>query len=144
MPLDAAVDTETLVRLQHFYAAQSHLIDEGDARAWASTFTDDGVFDSPSYPEPVTGTDALTAFAERFVADARARGEITRHVVTNVFVQHADTRTATVRAYLQIVTTPAGQPSRLVRQTTVTDDVESDGTSWRIRRRVVRRDDTPA
>ena len=80
---------------------------------------------------------------EQEAADARARGEITRHVVTNVFVRRADTRTASVDAYLQIVTTPVGKQSRLVRQTTVTDDLVTDGSRWRVRRRLVRRDDLP-
>ncbi|PXY29998.1 hypothetical protein DI005_32420 [Prauserella sp. PE36] len=139
----SVVAPETLAAVQQLYGEQSHLIDEGHARDWALTFTTDGEFVSPSYPAPVTGTDALTAFAERFAADARARGEVTRHVLTNLFVRSAGERHATVQAYLQIVTTPRGEPSRLVRQTTITDDLVQCGDGWRIRRRVVRRDDQP-
>lgn len=140
--VDVVADVATLVRIQQLYGAQSHFIDGGDASAWARTFTDDGEFHSPSYPAPVRGTAELTAFAERFVADARGRGEVTRHVVTNVFVETADDRSATVRAYLQIVMTPRNEPSRLVRLTTITDHLVAEGGRWRIRRRTVRRDDT--
>ncbi|MFF5989298.1 nuclear transport factor 2 family protein [Prauserella flavalba] len=141
--MSPSVAPETLAAVHQLYGAQSHLIDGGHARDWALTFTADGEFVSPSYPEPVTGTGALTAFAERFAAEARARDEVTRHVLTNLFVREAGERHATVEAYLQIVTTPRGEPSRLVRQTTITDDLVHGDGGWRIRRRVVRRDDQP-
>ncbi|HVV07623.1 nuclear transport factor 2 family protein [Amycolatopsis sp.] len=134
----ADVSTETLVRIHQLYGAQSHFIDDGQARAWAGTFTAAGEFHSPSYPAPVVGTAELTRFAERFFAGAGT----TRHVLTNVYVESADAVTATVRAYLQIVHTPAGGQSRLVRQTTITDQLAFDG-HWRVRRRDVRRDDEP-
>ncbi|GAA2398358.1 hypothetical protein GCM10010191_01350 [Actinomadura vinacea] len=140
MPLDD-IGTETLLRIQRLYGAQSHLIDEGRAAEWAATFTADGEFRSPSYPEPVIGTRELTAFAERFHAGARASGVVTRHVVTDLFVESAGGDRAAVRAYLQIVTTPAGGPSRLERMTTITDELVRTGGRWLIRRRTVRRDD---
>ncbi|WP_245617507.1 nuclear transport factor 2 family protein [Amycolatopsis taiwanensis] len=133
----ADVSAETLVRVHQLYGAQSHLIDNGHARAWARTFTADGEFHSPTYPEPVVGIDALTRFAEDF---ARQDG-ITRHVITNVFVVPVGPDALTVHAYLQIVHTPAGGPSRLARQTTITDELVRDSGTWRIRRRTVRRDD---
>lgn len=130
--------------LHRLYGAQSHHIDGGRARAWAATFTPDGEFRSPTYPRPVTGTAELTAFAERFFADARAAGVTVRHVLTNVFAERADERTALVHAYLQIVSTPDGGEPRLDRMTVVTDDLVLDGDGWLIRRRVVHRDGAPA
>lgn len=138
------------------YARQSRLIDEGDAQGWAATFTADGVFASPSYPEPVVGTAALVGFAEDFrTAGERTRTRL-RHVITNVDVlpgaagePGAEPGPAPDRvvahAYLQIVETPAGEGSRLVRLTTITDDLVRDDTAalgWRVARRRVRRDDT--
>jgi len=136
------------IAVTRLYARQSRLIDEGDAEGWAATFTADGVFASPSYPEPVAGTAALVGFA----ADFRASGERTRtrlrHVVTNVDVLPApgaagDPDRVVAHAYLQIVATPAGEESRLVRLTTITDDLvrEGAGRGWRVARRRVRRDD---
>ncbi|MFC0452607.1 nuclear transport factor 2 family protein [Rhodococcus jostii] len=136
-----AVDAVTVARLHQLYGRQSHLIDGGDASGWAQTFTDDGEFHSPSYPEPVSGTDALIAFAERFHTEARAANEVHRHVITNVVIDGAGDA-ATVRAYLQIVATSIGGESRLVRMTTFTDRVVLRGDRWRIARRDVRRDDT--
>ena len=102
------MDVETLALVHQLYGAQSHFIDNGDARAWAGTFTPDGEFHSPSYPEPVVGTGNLIRFAEDFAAqDGTAR-----HVITNLFVQQAAAG-LTVRAYLQIVHTPPGTGIRV-------------------------------
>ncbi|MFD9959543.1 nuclear transport factor 2 family protein [Amycolatopsis sp. NPDC058986] len=143
MPPDVVVDVDpaTLARVHQLYGAQSHFIDNGHARAWAGTFTVDGEFHSPSYPAPVVGTAELTRFAERFFTGGQEAGEVTRHVITNVFVVPAGPEAATAYAYLQIVATPVGGPSRLVRQTTITDELVLDAGAWRIRRRTVRRDD---
>ncbi|GAA4064112.1 nuclear transport factor 2 family protein [Actinomadura miaoliensis] len=137
------IATDTLLGIQRLYGAQSHLIDEGRAAEWAATFTADGEFRSPSYPEPAAGARELTAFAERFHASARAAGLVTRHVLTNLWVESADDHRARVRAYLQIVSTPAGGPSRLERMTVVTDDLVRAGGRWLVRRRTVHRDDAP-
>ncbi|MFF4771427.1 nuclear transport factor 2 family protein [Microtetraspora fusca] len=139
----ASIDTETLVRIHQLYGEQSHLIDNGRAREWAATFSADGEFHSPTYPDPVVGTARLTTFAERFFEEARSSGVTTRHVITNLFVHSADDRSAIVHAYLQIVSTPVGGEPRLVRMTTITDDLVRQDGRWLIRRRVVRRDDTP-
>ncbi|XBB70186.1 nuclear transport factor 2 family protein [Nocardioides sp. WV_118_6] len=131
------------------YARQSRLIDEGDAQGWAATFTADGVFDSPSYPQPVVGTAALLGFAEDFRTVVERTRTRLRHVVTNVDVRPGpdagDPDRVVAHAYLQIVETPAGEGSRLVRLTTITDDLVRDDTAalgWRVARRRVRRDDT--
>lgn len=141
---DAPLDAATLAQVHQLYGAQSHLIDGGRAREWAATFTADGEFHSPTYPAPVTGTAELAAFAERFFAGARAAGVTPRHVITNIVAERSGTRALRVRAYLQIVSTPAGGEPRLDRLTTITDDLIPLGGRWLIRRRVVRRDDAPA
>ncbi|MCR3720631.1 MULTISPECIES: nuclear transport factor 2 family protein [Prauserella salsuginis group] len=136
---DDDISTETLARVHQLYGAQSHFIDDGHADAWAATFTPDGEFHSPSYPEPVVGTEALTAFAERF---ARQDG-VTRHVLTNLFVTGQGPDELLVRAYLQLVHTAPGGPSTVVRQTTIADRVVRSPSGWRIARRTVHRDDEP-
>jgi len=138
------VRAETVAEIHQLYGRQAHRIDGGDASGWAATFTSDGVFSSPSYPGPVVGTSALTAFAERFAADARAAGEVRRHVVSTLAVDAPETGGADeldVRAYLQIIVTPAGGEPRLVRLTTLLDRVVRDGDGWLVRTRTVQRDD---
>jgi uncharacterized protein (TIGR02246 family) len=127
-------------RVTRLYARQSRLIDEGDAAGWAATFTPDGEFSSPSYPEPYVGTAALTAFAERY-AEGQRGGTVSRHVVTNVDVLPGEGDALTVHAYLQIVATPRGEDSRLVRMTTLTDRLVPAGDAWLVAHRQVRRDD---
>ncbi|MCJ0903076.1 nuclear transport factor 2 family protein [Rhodococcus sp. ARC_M6] len=134
---------EVVTSIHQLYGMQSHLIDTGQSDSWAKTFTIDGKFHSPSYPEPVVGFTELTAFAARFFAGASAVGEVHRHVLTNLAIESHEPGVVTVRGYLQIVATVIGGESRLVRMTTITDRVVRVNEEWRIDRRVVSRDDTP-
>lgn len=135
------VTGEDVLAVHQLYGRQSHAIDSGRAADWAATFTDDGEFHSPSYPAPAVGTAGLTAFAERFHAESVASGEVLRHVVSTVEVVPAGPDALTSRAYLQVIGTSAGRPSRLHRLTTVVDDLVRTPGGWRIRRRTVLRDD---
>jgi uncharacterized protein (TIGR02246 family) len=135
------VDGATVAAIHQLYGRQSHLIDGGDAKGWARTFTPDGEFHSPSYPEPLAGVDALTEFARRFHSGALEGGERLRHVITNLVVDRVDPRTLAVTAYLQIVATQAGGDSRLVRFTTIADTVVDNDGHWLVSRRDVTRDD---
>ncbi|WP_134768257.1 nuclear transport factor 2 family protein [Nocardioides sp. 1609] len=137
------VPESVVVAAQRLYARQSRLIDEGDAAGWAATFTADGVFDSPSYPEPSRGAAALTAFARAFHDSCVATRTHLRHVVTNVDVEASERDDEVVaHAYLQIVATPEDQDSRLVRLTTLTDRLARHGDGWLVAHRLVRRDDS--
>lgn len=143
------VPIETVVEIHQLYGRQCHLIDSGDAEGWAATFTPDGVFNSPTYPGPVVGTSQLVTFAEQFTEDALAAGEVRRHVVSTLAVDahradgvgDREPDMLDVRAYLQIVATPAGGVPRLVRLTTLLDKVVRHKGSWRVQTRIVRRDD---
>ncbi|MGQ5690722.1 nuclear transport factor 2 family protein [Rhodococcus erythropolis] len=137
------VATEDVVAIQQLYGHQSHCIDSGRQQDWAQTFTDNGEFHSPSYPEPVVGFGDLAAFAARFHAAAEAVDEVHRHVLTNLVVEAVDESALAVRGYLQIVATARGGESRLVRMTTVDDRVVRVGEEWKIARRTVSRDDAP-
>jgi len=140
------VRDEVVLAVSRLHARQSRLIDEGDAAGWAATFIPTGVFDSPSYAAPVAGTAALTAFARDFHDSCIRTRTRLRHVVTNVDVvpgpDPQDPDRVVAHAYLQIVATPEGEESRLVRLTTLTDDLVREAGRWRVARRRVRRDDT--
>lgn len=133
---------ETLLEVQHLYAAQSHAIDTGDAGTWADTFTADGEFDSPTYDEPVTGRAALVAFAR----DLHAAAPHLHHVITNVLVRPAaEPGEYDVRANLLIVTTHdlASGAARIDRVTTIDDRLRratEDPRDLRLVRRRVTRD----
>jgi hypothetical protein len=139
------VDADVVLAVHQLYGRQSHAIDGGDATGWAATFTADGEFASPSYPQPTVGRAALTAFAERFAATGRANGEVQRHVLNTVHVAATpEPGVLDVRGYLQILATPAGGSVRLVRSTTIRDQVVAVGGDWLVHRRTVSRDDAPA
>lgn len=136
------MESALITGIHQLYARQSHLIDGGDAEAWARTFTPDGEFHSPTYPAPVVGREGLRAFAEDFARGAGEAGEIRRHVVTNLFVESADSTKAQVSAYLQVIGTRGTGQTRILRFTTLRDRLVHDGRTWRIAHRDVRRDDT--
>jgi len=136
------MDASAVTGIHQLYARQSHLIDSGSAEAWAQTFTPDGEFHSPTYPAPVVGRTPLRDFAQGFTRDARAAGEVHRHVVTNVYVESVGPEEAQVSAYLQVVATRVRGGTRLLRLTTVHDRLVRHGQEWRVARRDVRRDDT--
>ncbi|WP_020660726.1 nuclear transport factor 2 family protein [Amycolatopsis benzoatilytica] len=137
----AEVPAETVLAVHQLYGRQSHAIDSGQARRWAGTFTPDGEFVSPSYPEPAVGTEALTAFAERFHTGCVASGERLRHVVSTVEVRTGPSADAVrALAYLQLVGTPEGGAARLHRITVLDDELVRTADGWRVRRRTVHRE----
>ncbi|MEU6644121.1 nuclear transport factor 2 family protein [Saccharomonospora sp. NPDC046836] len=136
--MDVAV--ADVLAVHQLYGRQSHAIDSGRAADWAATFTSDGEFRSPSYPAPSSGAAELIAFAERFHAQCATSGEVLRHVISTIEVLPAGPDALHARAYLQIIGTPAGEPSRLHRLTRIDDELVRTSSGLRIRRRTVHRD----
>ncbi|ANY08881.1 nuclear transport factor 2 family protein [Pseudonocardia sp. HH130630-07] len=134
------VPAADVLAVHQLLGAQSHAIDSGRAADWAATFTPDGEFHSPSYPEPARDTAGLIAFAERFHASCRESGEVLRHVVGTVSVTADGPDRLRARSYLQIVGTPSGASPRLHRLTTLVDELTRTADGWRVRRRTVLRD----
>lgn len=128
-------DTSTVTAL---YARQSHAIDEGEAATWAATFTSDGSFSSPTFGDPIVGTEALSRFAEGVYADLQQDGLRQRHWINSVVV---DAEALTASAYLMIVRVDAeGNPS-LMRHVIISDALEvGPGGELLVRARTVRRD----
>jgi hypothetical protein len=123
-----------LPEILQLYGRQSLHIDEGAAAEWADTFTPEGRFDSPNYPEPVEGRDNLIAFAERFAASSSG----SRHVVTNAhIISTPSSDECAVRAYLLIVRTSTSGEVEILRLTTLDDDLVRTRGQWRIRSRTV-------
>jgi hypothetical protein len=124
------------------YARQAHLIDGGDAAGWAATFTDQGVFESPTYRLTAVGRAELARFAADSNGAAWARGEQLRHWLDQVVVDRTP-EGAQVRAYLLIVATSSTTgTSRIDRSLRVTDElVQVDGRWLLASRRVLRDDD---
>lgn len=118
-------------------ARQSHAIDEGDAAAWAATYTPDGSFFSPTYGDAIVGTENLIRFAEGVYRDLRADGIQQRHWLNNVVV---DDDTATAHSYLLIIRTGPDGNASLLRHVTAHDRLAFHDGELRVRAREVRRD----
>ncbi|MEV0081606.1 MULTISPECIES: nuclear transport factor 2 family protein [Saccharopolyspora] len=129
--------TGALLEILNLLGKQAHAIDGGAARQWAETFTPDGVFRSPTYPEPVRGREALTEFAAAFAANnPRAH-----HIVTNVCIdREISADECHVKANLLIVRTTSSDAVAIDRVTTIDDSFVRHGGLWRIAERVVTRD----
>ncbi|GAA4879498.1 nuclear transport factor 2 family protein [Saccharopolyspora cebuensis] len=112
---------------------QSHAIDGGDGPGWAATFTADGVFRSPTYPEPVRGRAALTRFAAAF-APANPR---TRHVVTGTCVDPGGADALVARSTLLVVRTESDGAVRILRVATLRDRLVRVDGRWLIAERAV-------
>ncbi|MFD7076627.1 nuclear transport factor 2 family protein [Nocardioides sp. NPDC059952] len=133
-------ELEVFVEVQHFYGRQSLAIDRGEAADWAAMFTADGVFDSPTYPDPVVGTSAL----EEFARTVHRGNQHLHHIVTNVALDDVTDDAVLVRANLLIVTThdiTTGE-ARIERITTITDQFRRL-PELRLHHRLVVRDGQP-
>lgn len=128
---------ENVIAVYQLYGRQSHAIDSGNATGWAETFTEDGAFHSPSYPQSVERRKELIAFAEQFYANCQKTSEQLRHVITDISVRMSSPTTLSSRAYLQIVGTTPGKRPVVQRLTVINDDIQMTENGWRISNRYV-------
>ncbi|MET9295644.1 nuclear transport factor 2 family protein [Streptomyces sp. NPDC003077] len=126
--------------IEQFYARHLHLLDDGDAEAWAETFTEDGVFALPGRPEPTRGRAALAEGARRAHAERRGSGETHRHWHGMTDISPRDDGTVHVRCYALVVATPRGGDPRLHRSCVCEDVLVPVGSGWQVRSRRVTRD----
>lgn len=127
----------TVAEVTALYGRQSQAIDDGAAADWAACFTADGSFHSPTYGEPIVGTEALTAFAAGVYQDMQSQGLRQRHWINNVVV---DAQAGTASAYLMIVRVDAEGTPSLLRHVVFSDQLAVDEGQLKVRARSVRRD----
>jgi len=133
------ITTEDRLEILELYGVQSHAVDGGDGEAWAATYAEDGVFESPTYQLTARGRDELRAFAENSNGAALARGEQFRHVVTGIVLDEIEEGRVRARAYMTILATTA-EGSRVDRSLVVHDELVRVAGSWLFRERKVYRD----
>jgi SnoaL-like domain len=120
-----AEDRDEIAQLLYRY---NHLIDSGDAKGWAETFTEHAIFDAAG--NVMTGRDALVSFA------STVHG--IRHVVVNPWIE-VDGDSAQVRAYIFFLINGAVGGSG-----TYEDQVVRTSEGWRFAKRVFTADTPPA
>lgn len=124
MPADDAV------AIHHLLAEYNHLIDDGEADAWAQLFAPGGSLDTGMMP-PVSGADALAEFVKNTAAVIPGG----RHVISNVSVR-VDGDTATGRCYLQLWVPGDGGP-KLMLTGRYRDTFVKIAGEWRFATRVM-------
>jgi ketosteroid isomerase-like protein len=112
-----AEDRDDIAQLMYRY---NHLIDSGDAKGWAETFTEDAVFEAAG--NVMTGREALTDFA------STVHG--IRHVVVNPWIE-VEGDSARVRAYIFFLVNGAVRGSGAYE-----DQVVRTPEGWRFAKRV--------
>jgi 3-phenylpropionate/cinnamic acid dioxygenase small subunit len=132
-----------VVMITQFVAHQVHLLDDGETDAWAATFTSEGEFASPTYPEPARGPAQLAGIARAYHRHAADAGERHRHATSDLTVRQIDADTLAVRATQLILASAPGRPARVDRVITMTDVLDRTVDGWRTLRKHITRDDHP-
>jgi hypothetical protein len=137
------VDGETYSQIQHFYAWQSQLLDFNKFEEWAATFTEDGSFLAPGFPEPVRGRTPL-AVGTRKNHEGIDPSIAIRHWFNMTTVEPCADGSVRALSYVIVIRTPHGGEPFIYRSTICEDVLVREGGQWLVRERVIRRDDVPA
>lgn len=128
------MQVEDVLAIQRLLAEYNHLIDAGEAEAWARLFTPDAHFD-PGLLPPVEGYDAIVEFGKG--VGVMLPG--CRHVVTNLLID-VDGDRATSRSYLQLYDASQPGQAKLISTGIYHDELVRTSEGWRIAKRVNRPD----
>jgi len=123
-------ESELRAQVTDFYSRQMRLLDDGDAEAWAATFTADGTFIASGHQHPTTGRAGLIAAVRATHAELAASGIVHRHWLGMIIVDQRTDGTVHARSYA------------LVHRSTTCDDVlVRAGAGFAVQSRSVTRDD---
>jgi len=123
---------QDFVEIQQLYAKYNWALDSGDAEAYASTFTPDGVFNNN------VGHDAIVKFANTFHAGLGAH---VHHWNTNLMIlPTADG--ASGQVYLVLVDF-ATKPATIATSATYSDELVKTAQGWRFKKRATKGDVAP-
>jgi len=123
------IDIADRLDIYDLYARQSQAVDNGDGEGWAATYTEDGVFESPTYELVARGGGELSAFARDSNSAALERGEQFRHVVSSIVLVPESDGSVSARAYLMILATNVNG-TRIDRSVVMHDRLVKVGDAW--------------
>ncbi|MEU5314931.1 nuclear transport factor 2 family protein [Streptomyces sp. NPDC021562] len=136
------VGADVYHEIQHFYARQMQLLDDGRVVEWADTFAPEGVFAANAHPEPTRGRPAIAAAARAAHDQLAAAGVRRRHWLGMVAVDGQDGSKLHVRCYALIFEIPRGGQASLRLSTLCEDELEqAPQGGWFVCHRTVTRDD---
>src|SRR5262245_18220205 len=123
---------DDLVEIQQLYAKYNWSLDNGDAEAYAATFTPDGMFNNN------VGHDAIVKFAEGFHAGMGAQ---LKHWNTNLMITPSTTG-ATGQVYLVLVDYGT-KPRSIFTVAGYSDELVKTPQGWRFKKRQTKGDVAP-
>jgi len=123
---------QDFVEIQQLYAKYNWSLDSGDAEAYASTFTPDGVFNTNA------GHDAIVKFANTFHAGLGAH---VRHWNTNLMITPTADG-ASGQVYLVLVDF-ANKPPTIATSASYSDELVKTAQGWRFKKRQTKGDTAP-
>ncbi|MBB2744979.1 UNVERIFIED_ORG: hypothetical protein FHR35_004828 [Microbispora rosea subsp. rosea] len=141
LPPQAPQSAELYLAVQHFYARQMQLLDDGKADEWAATFTEDAVFAANARPEPVRGRADIAAGARQATEQLALDGLVRRHWLGMLSVDTRSDGTVLARSYALVISTPKGGQAGIHVSTVCADVLVWDGDDLLVRSRHVTRDD---
>ena len=122
------VSDQLYARILHFYARQTHALDEGKLTEYADTFTDDVVFHHTPDAEPARTRAGILAAAQAQQEATRDAPVRKRHHFNHVVAEPAPDGTVLTTYYALVVRSRPGEktpdiwPSCVLRDTLVVDD----------------------
>ena len=120
--------------IQQLYAAYNIAIDNGDAEAWAATFTPDGTFNQS------VGHDALLNFIK--IWREKQNGATRKHWNNNLRIT-GNSKEASGSVYLLLVDIST-KPVSILLSASYTDSLVKTKDGWRFTKRVTKADVAPA
>ncbi len=119
--------------IQNLYAHYNLASDAGDAEAYASCFTEDGVLEIEPLGVKISGRAAFVAFKQR---DREGRGgKYRRHWNGSLYLERVDVSTVRGRCYLQAFNGTPGQLPVLSDCGVYEDTLVRVGGAWKFARR---------
>ncbi|MFV2019039.1 nuclear transport factor 2 family protein [Micromonospora sp. LOL_023] len=131
---------ELYAGVQQFYARQMRLLDAGDARAWADTFCDDGVFGQNVDVEPLRGREAIRIAAQRRIDQLAGDKSERRHWLGMLQVGDDSDQSLRTGYYAFAVGVPPGAGRRVYVSTYAEDLLVQTNGCWQVAHRIVRYD----
>lgn len=130
----APLSAQDNFEIQQLYANYNFAIDNGDAEAWAATFTPDGVFNT------FAGHDALVGFIKTW--REKLNGASRKHWNTNLQIS-GNSKEATASVYLMLVDIST-KPASILMTGTYSDSLVKTKNGWRFTKRTTKADVAPA
>jgi uncharacterized protein (TIGR02246 family) len=124
---------EDRLEIHDLYSRWCVAIDEGDAQAWADTFTEDGIFRLTTHPVRATGRAELLAMAENVYAHDQG---LNRHQCYNILLT-ADGPLVRGRADALVLELRTGGDARIIKTCRYADTIVRRAGRWVFAERVI-------